>query len=255
MSWDKFPQSRTQLLITEFKQVRHFTRGLRGWQEASLKPSTAPLLRLGLPRIKMSYSEHRRSVIGWEEKRRMLRKRISVEIRRILPIKYADLKLSSIGNMRVALIIGLQYADLKLLLAVWEPPKGFGLRLLNGSVVSTLLNKSDFWEAKRQSVKDAITGQPISHDDRKPTLDVALRATGRRLRWLCHTHHLELQPEIRQALMTYVRLSSDLLFGEVRDLDSRKTAETATDRGNWTNSDLQSAACLLMALKLKAQVA
>ncbi len=78
-----------------------------------------------------------------------------------------------------------------------------------------------------------IAGRTIADEAREQTLDVIMRAKGRRWNWLGHILHLEEHRVIRRVLMNCVRPTPDSLFDDVPDLDSRKTGEIAKDMEKW----------------------
>ncbi len=134
------------------------------------------------------------------------------------------------------------YADLRRLLTASRLPKDLRLRLLNASVISTLLYGCEAGKLSAQArgklngtvskMLSRITGRTIADEARKPTLDVVMRARDRRWNWLGHFLRLEEHRVIRQVLMNCVKPTPDSIFGDP-DLDSRKAAELAADREKW----------------------
>ncbi len=65
---------------------------------------------------------------------------------------------------------------------------------------------------------------------RKTTLYVVIRTRDRRWNWLGHMLNMKQHRVIRRVLMNCVRPTTDSIFGDVPDLDSRTEAEIAKDR-------------------------
>ncbi len=101
-------------------------------------------------------------------------------------------------------------------------------RLLNASVISTLLYGCESCKLAAQARRklngtaskmlSRITGRTIADEAREPTLDVMMRAGGRRWNWLGHILRLEEHRVIRPVLMNCVRPTQESLFGDVPDL-------------------------------------
>ncbi len=71
------------------------------------------------------------------------------------------------------------------------------------------------------------TGRATADEAREPTLDVSMRARGRRWTWLGHILRLEDHRVIQQVLINRVEPTHDSLFGGVPSL------EIAAGRENW----------------------
>ncbi len=137
---------------------------------------------------------------------------------------------------------------------IGPPTRGRRLRLLNASVISTLLYGYEAWklsaqapaQAKRDIVKDFIQNYRTYYHrrDRKPPLHIVMQARDSPWNWLHRILRLEEDQVIRLDLMNCVKPSPESSFGDVPDLDSRKAAELAESREKWKCSGLQSVANL-----------
>ncbi len=75
-----------------------------------------------------------------------------------------------------------------------------------------------------------ITGKSITDEAREPSINVVLIA--RDLRWnsLGHVLRMSEQGLVRQALLQFVKVTPESIFGDVPELDIKTGIQLATDR-------------------------
>ncbi len=141
---------------------------------------------------------------------------------------------------------GIVLENLRYILTAAKISKSLRLRLLQASVIPTLLNGCESWKMTEKVERKlygavskmlaTIAGRTIQEESRNTTGNVVMKA--RDGRWSC-AGHVQRMPEnrlVHQVLFNCVRPTHETLFADVPNINTENAAKLSKDRKQWSGS-------------------